>query len=73
MFVWYYITCFCGIYINTQIHVIKDSLISLVMSFLILFGLNLIPGIFRICAMNVKKPSRKCLYNFSLFLENNLN
>ena len=29
---WYYITCFCGIYVNTQIHLINDSLISLMTS-----------------------------------------
>ena len=25
LFFWYYITCFCGIYRNTQIHLLKDS------------------------------------------------
>ena len=24
----YYIICFCGIYVNTQLHLIKDTLIS---------------------------------------------
>ena len=66
----YYISCFCGIYINTQIHLIKDSLISLIASLLIPFGLNLIPGFFRILAMNRKKLSYKCPYKFSIFLEN---
>ena len=32
IFFWYYITCFCGIYINTQIHLIKDTIISLITS-----------------------------------------
>ena len=72
LFCWYYLTCFCGIYINTQSHLIKDSIISLMASLLIPFHLNLIPGIFRISALNVKKPSRKCLYKFSIFLENYL-
>ena len=31
-FFWYYITCFCGIYVNTQIILIKDSVISLLTS-----------------------------------------
>ena len=43
---------------------------SLTTSLLIPFGLNLIPGVFRIPSMNVKKPSRECLYKFSVFLEN---
>ena len=70
IFFWYYITCFCGIYINTQTHLIKDSLISFLTSLLIPFGLNIIPGMFRMPAMGIKKPSRKCLYKFSIFLEN---
>ena len=72
VFFWYYITCFCGIYINTQTHLIKDSIISLITSLLISFGLSLIPGIFRILSLNGKKPSHKYLYKFSMFLENYL-
>ena len=70
MFFWYYITCFCGIYVNTQVHLIKDSLISLVISLLLPFVLYLIPGIFRITALNSEKPDRKILYKFSCILEN---
>ena len=70
IFFWYYITCFCGIYINSQIHLIKDSVISLITSLIIPFGLNIIPGMFRILSMKVKKPHRECLYKFSVFLEN---
>ena len=70
LFLLYYITCFCGIYVNTQIHLIKDTLISLLSSFFIPFGLFLLPGIFRISSLNVEKPSRKLLYKFSQFLEN---
>ena len=62
---WYYITCFCGIYINTQTHLIKDSLISLVTSLLYPFIIDIIPGIFRIAALRVGKPTRSCLYKFS--------
>ena len=69
LFFWYYITCFCGIYINTQSHLIKDLLISIVTSLLISFVLCLVPGIFRISALSVEKPSRKYLYKFSLLLE----
>ena len=64
---WYYITCFCGIYLNTQIHLIKDSIISLITSLIYPFGISLIPGLFRIPAIRMKKP---CLYKFSSFLEN---
>ena len=70
IFFWYYISCFCGVYLNSQTHLIKDSLISLVVSLLIPFGINIILGMFRMMAMGVKKPKRKCLYRFSNFLEN---
>ena len=68
-FFWYYITCFCGIYINTQIHLIKDSLISFGLSLIYPFGLCLIPGIFRIPSLRAKKKDKIKLYNFSQFLE----
>ena len=70
IFFGYYIICFCGIYINTQIHLIKDTIVSLIISLLIPFLLYLIPGVFRITALSVVKPTRKILYNFSLLLEN---
>ena len=70
IFLWYYITCFCGIYENTQIHLIKDTIISLISSFFIPFILFLLPGIFRIASLREKQPSHRLLYKFSLILEN---
>ena len=70
IFILYYITCFCGIYVNTQIHLIKGSLVSLATSLLIPFVLYLIPGIFRIAALRAEKPNRKMMYKFSCVLEN---
>ena len=70
IFLSYYIACFCGIYVNTQIHLIKDSLISLITSLLVPFVLCLIPGILRISSLRVKKPNKKLLYKFSIFIEN---
>ena len=66
----YYISCFCGIYCNTQIHLIKDSIISFVLSLIYPFGLFLIPGIFRIPSLRSKGKKQKCLYKFSNFIEN---
>ena len=71
-FCWYYITCFCCIYANTQIHLIKDSVISFITSLIIPFGLYLIPGIFRIISLRMNKSSGRLLYKFSAFLENYL-
>ena len=64
----YYITCFCGIYANTQIHLIKDSVISFGLSFVYTLGIFLIPGIFRILALKDKKKNRKYMYIFSKLL-----
>ena len=66
IFFLYYITCFCGIYVNTQSHLIKDSVISFITSMIYPFGIYLIPGIFRINALNFKKPF---LYKISKLLQ----
>ena len=46
LFFWYYISMFCAIYVNTQIHLIKDTIISFILSFISPFFIYLIPGIF---------------------------
>ena len=61
----FYITCFCGIYENTQIHLIKDSIISFLLSSIYPFGLNLIPGICRIPALRAEKKDKEYLYKIS--------
>ena len=66
----FYVSCFCCIYQNTQIHLIKDSLISLGLSFIYPFFKCLIPGVFRIPALSSLKENKSCLYKFSQFLEN---
>ena len=48
LFFWYYVSIFCAIYRNTQIHLIKDTLISYSISLCIYFIWCLIPGLFRI-------------------------
>ena len=63
---WYYITCFCGIYKNTQIHLIKDSLLSFTLTLITPFGIYLLPGIYRLTAI---KRKSKCLYGFSKILQ----
>ena len=64
----YYITCFCGIYINTQMHLIKDTIISFGLSLLYPLGICMIPGLFRILALNNKKKNKKCIFIFSKLL-----
>ena len=68
-FVLYYITCFCGIYVNTQLHLIKDTLTSFGLSFIYPFGINLIPGIFRIPALKSRNQKNLYLYNASKLIQ----
>ena len=66
----YYITCFCGIYVNTQIHLISDSAFSLLDSFLIPFVIYLISGLLRIVSLRGDNPTRCCLFKIAGLLEN---
>ncbi len=65
LFFWYYLSCFCALYKNTQMHLIKDTLTSFALSLFYPFALNLIPGLFRISAINKKDKNSKCLYKIS--------
>ena len=61
-FFWYFLSCFCGVYKNTQITLFKDSLISFGISMLYPFGINLFPGMFRMTALRAKKKDKETLY-----------
>ena len=69
LFFWYYLSMFCAIYKNTQLHLIKDTLISFGLSCLYPFGLSLLPGLFRIPSLSNKKGKRKFLYIISKVLQ----
>ena len=45
---WIYIGCFCAVYKNTQIHLLKEVIFSFLVSFISPFFYYLIPGILRI-------------------------
>ena len=68
IFFWYFLSCFCAVYTNTQIILIKDSLISFGISMIYPFGINLMPGIFRIPALRSPKKDKKCIYEISQIL-----
>ena len=69
IFFWYYLSMFGVIYRNTQLHLIKDTLISFGLSLIYPFGIYLAPGLFRIPALSNKKHNREILYKISLFLQ----
>ena len=68
LFFWYFISCFCGVYKNTQIVLIKDTLLSFALSMVYPFGLNLLPGIFRIPALRAEKKDQGCKYKISQYI-----
>jgi hypothetical protein len=65
----YYLACFCFIYKNSQLHVIKDFLTSFLLSLLYPFGICLLPPIFRLISLRTKNPDKEYLYKFSKFLQ----
>ena len=69
IFFWYYLSMFCAIYRNTQLHLIKDTLLSFGLSLLYPFGIYLLPGIFRIPALSNRKSKESYAYNFSVILQ----
>ena len=69
LFFWYYISMFGAIYKNTQVHLLKDTLISFGLSLVYPFGIYLLPGIFRIPALSNRKNKKECLYKFSKLLQ----
>ena len=60
MFFWYYMSCFCAVYINTKIILIEDTFMSFGISLIYPIFLYLLPGLFRIPSF--KNNKRKTMY-----------
>ena len=69
LFFWYYLSMFCAIYKNTQIHLIKDTLFSFIFSLITPFFFYLVPGFLRIPALSNEQNKRIILYNISKFIQ----
>ena len=69
IFFWYYISSFGAVYQNTQIFIIKNTLISCLMSLIYPFIINFLPGIFRISALNDTQNKKECIFKFSKILQ----
>ena len=67
IFFWYYVACFCAVYKNTQIHLVKDFVVSFITSLIYPLFICLLPGIFRISALKSKK--KETMYKFSKFIQ----
>ena len=68
VFIWIYLGCFCAVYKNTQIHLLLDVSSSFCLSFITLFFIYLIPGIFRMLSLR-KKVERPLMFKFSQLLQ----
>ena len=68
IFFWYFLSCFCAIYVNTQKLLLRDSLCSFILSMAYPLGFSLLPGIFRIHSLKAKNRDKECLYKFSNLL-----
>ena len=68
LFFWYFISCFCAVYKNTQKILIFDTMVSFIITMIYPFGLNLLPGFFRIPALKDKDKNKKYLYVLSTYI-----
>ena len=69
LFFGYYLSMFGAIYVNTQIHLIKDILISFGLSLFYPFIIYLLPGLFRMPSLSYNKNNRNYLYTISKVLQ----
>ena len=66
-FYWIYLSCFSAVYENTQLHLIKDTIISFCTSMIYPFGIYILPAFFRIKAL--KEKNNEYMFNFSKLLQ----
>jgi hypothetical protein len=69
LLLWLFLSCFCVVFTNTQLHLFKDTLISFGLALIYPFGINLIPGIFRLPALNSKAKNKECTYILSKIIQ----
>ena len=65
LFFFYYLTAFCTVYFNVQVHMISDSFISFLLSISYTLLLTLIPPIFRKVSLTKKSKCRHFIYLLS--------
>ena len=63
LFFWFYISCFCAVYINTQIHLITDTIVSFGLSMIYPLIIYLISGLLRMIALRDPNKKRRFFYH----------
>ena len=64
---WYYLASFCAVFKNSQIYLIKNTIICLSISFIYPFVINILPCTFRMISLRSK--DRKWVYTISKVLQ----
>ena len=66
---WYYLGCFCAVFENTQIYLLKDTFFSFILSMIYPLPFNLLPGILRIPSLRDINRNKSNLYLISRFIQ----
>ena len=67
LFLWYYLSSFGAVYRNTQIYLIKNTLISIGFSLVYPFVINLIPAMIR--NYSLKHSNREIIYKIGKIIQ----
>ena len=66
---WLFLSSFGAVFQNTQIILVKNTLLSFLIAFIYPFIINILPSIIRKCSLLDKKNKSECSYKFSQFLQ----
>ena len=67
IFFWYYLSSFGAVFQNSQIYLVKKTLMSFLISLIYPFVINLLPGFLRMPSL--KNNSKECLYKTSKIIQ----
>jgi len=65
IFLWYYLSSFCAVFKNSQIYLIKNTLVCLCIAIIYPFIINILPCTFRIISLGKNNKRREWLYKLS--------
>ena len=68
IFFWYYLGCFCAVYKNTQLYLLKETCTSYLLSLLYPFCVYFLVALLRICSLRSENKNKSCLYNITKWI-----
>ena len=66
---WIFLSSFGVVYKNTELILLKNTLICILISFIYPIFINIFPSLLRTCSLSTKKHNLRCKYNFSKILQ----